>query len=69
MTEIILKVPDELPLPGLIARLNDIIAEEHLKWILFTRSVNELAVDTSDLKAFEDSRAQTWTAKKKDFGW
>jgi len=68
MTEIILKVPDELPLPGLIARLNDIIAEEHLKWILFTKSVNELAVDTSDMKAFEDMRAQIWTTKKKDFG-
>ncbi|MCJ7794851.1 MAG: hypothetical protein MUP10_03320 [Methanoregulaceae archaeon] len=68
MTEIILKVPDELPLPGLIARLNDIIAEEHLKWILFTKSVNELAVDTSDMKAFEDMRAQIWIAKKKDFG-
>ena len=68
MTEITLKVPDELPLPGLIARLNDIIAEEHLKWILFTKSVNELAVDTSDMKAFEDMRAQIWTAKKKDFG-
>jgi hypothetical protein len=35
MTEIVLKVPDDLPLPGLIARLNDLIAEEHLKWMLF----------------------------------
>lgn len=68
MTEIILKVPDDLPLPNLIARLNDIIAEEHLKWMLFTKSVNELAVDTTDMKAFEDLRAQIWTEKKKDFG-
>lgn len=68
MTEIILKVPDDLPLPGIIARLNDIIAEEHLKWMLFTKSVNELAVDTTDMKAFEDLRVQIWAGKKKDFG-
>ena len=68
MIEIILKVPDDLPLPNIIARLNDIIAEEHLKWMLFTKSVNELAVDTTDMRAFEDLRAQIWTGKKKDFG-
>jgi len=34
MTEIVLDVPDDLPLPGLIDRLNNIIAEEHLKWML-----------------------------------
>ena len=68
MTEIILKVPDDLPLPNIIARLNDIIAEEHLKWMLFTKSVNELAVDTTDTKAFEDLRAEIWTGKSKDFG-
>jgi hypothetical protein len=68
MTEIILKVPDDLPLPNIIARLNDIIAEEHLKWMLFTKSVNELAVDTTDMKAFEDLRVQIWAGKKKDFG-
>jgi hypothetical protein len=38
MTEIVLKVPDDMPLPGLIARLNDLIAEEHLKWMLFTKA-------------------------------
>jgi hypothetical protein len=42
MTEIVLKVPDDMPLPGLISRLNDLIAEEHLKWMLFTKSVDEL---------------------------
>ena len=68
MTEIILKVPDDLPLPGIIARLNDIIAEEHLKWMLFTKSVNELAVDTTDTKVFEDLKAEIWTGKSKDFG-
>jgi len=58
MTEIVLKVPDDMPLPGLISRLNDLIAEEHLKWMLFTKSVDELAVDTRDMMAFEDMRAQ-----------
>lgn len=68
MTEIVLKVPDDMPLPGLISRLNDLIAEEHLKWMLFTKSVDELAVDTRDMMAFEDMRAQVWNAKRKDFG-
>ena len=68
MTEIVLKVPDDMPLPGLISRINDLIAEEHLKWMLFTKSAGELEVDTTDMKAFEDMRAQVWIEKRNDFG-
>ena len=68
MTEIVLKVPDDMPLPGLISRLNSLIAEEHLKWMLFTKSVDELAVDTTDMMAFEDMRTRVWNEKRKDFG-
>lgn len=68
MTEIVLKVPDDLPLPGLVARLNDLIAEEHLKWMLFSKSVDVLALDDKDLSAFEIMREQVWSTKK-DSGW
>lgn len=64
MTEIVLKVPDDMPLPGLISRLNDLIAEEHLKWMLFAKSVDELAVDKRDMMAFEDMRAQVWNEEE-----
>ncbi|MFA7304782.1 MAG: hypothetical protein WC015_09785, partial [Methanoregula sp.] len=57
--------PDDLPLPGLIARLNDLVAEEHLKWMLFIKSVDELAVDNKDRAIFEDIRAQTWIETRK----
>lgn len=67
MTEIVLKVPDDLPLPGLIARLNDLIAEEHLKWMLFIKSVDELAVDDDDIAIFENIRVQTWEETRKRF--
>ncbi|MDO9323591.1 MAG: hypothetical protein Q7T80_01400 [Methanoregula sp.] len=67
MTEIVLKVPDDLPLPGLIARLNDLIAEEHLKWMLFTKSVDELAVDNEDMAQLENIRVQTWKETRKKF--
>jgi hypothetical protein len=67
MTEIVLKVPDDLPLPGLIARLNDLIAEEHLKWMLFIKSVDELAVDDDDIAIFENIRVQTWKETRKRF--
>jgi len=68
MTEIVLTVPDDLPLPGLITRLNDLIAEEHLKWMLFIKSVDELAMDNKDIAIFEDIRVQTWTETRKKFG-
>ena len=68
MTEIVLTVPDDLPLPGLITRLNDLVAEEHLKWMLFIKSVDELAVDKKDIAIFQDIRAQTWTETRKKFG-
>lgn len=67
MTEIVLKVPDDLPLPGLIARLNDLIAEEHLKWMLFIKSVDELGVDDEDMVIFENIRVQTWKENRKKF--
>jgi hypothetical protein len=68
MTEIVLKVPDDLPLPGLIARLNDLVAEEHMKWMLFTKSGEVLALDDTDMTAFEDIRGQAWNETKKSFG-
>jgi hypothetical protein len=68
MTEIVLKVPDDLPLPSLIARLNDLIAEEHLKWMLFTKSVDVLALNDRDMTAFEEMRGEAWKGTKKDFG-
>jgi len=52
-------------LPGLIARLNDLIAEEHLKWMLFTKSVDELAVNDDDRAIVETIRVQTWKETRK----
>lgn len=68
MTEIVLNVPDDLPLPGLIARLNDLIAEEHLKWMLFIKSVDELGVDAEDITVLEKIRVQTWNEARKKSG-
>ena len=68
MTEIVLTVPDDLPLPGLVARLNDLIAEEHLKWMLFSKSGDVLAINNEDLATFEKIREQVWTGTKKEFG-
>jgi hypothetical protein len=55
-------------LPGLIERLNTIIAEEHLKWMLFTKSVDVIALDDKDMTAFSGIRDDTWKEKKKLFG-
>ena len=64
----VLDVPDVLPLPGLIERLNTIIAEEHLKWMIFTKSVDVIALDDKDMTAFSGIRDDTWKEKKKLFG-
>jgi hypothetical protein len=68
MTEIVLDVPDDLPLPGLIDRLNTVIAEEHLKWMLFSKSADVIALDEKDMTALEGMRDETWKDKKKLFG-
>ena len=68
MTEIVLDVPDDLPLPGLIERLNTIIAEEHLRWMLFSKSVDVIALDDKDMTSLEGLRDETWKEKKKLFG-
>ncbi|MDD5142505.1 hypothetical protein [Methanoregula sp.] len=68
MTEIVLNVPDDLPLPGLVARLERLIEEEHLKWMLFSKSVDVIALDDKDQAAFEKVREQAWNGTKKEFG-
>ncbi|AGB02830.1 hypothetical protein [Methanoregula formicica] len=68
MTEIVLNVPDDLPLPGLVARLERLIEEEHLKWMLFSKSVDAIALDDKDQAAFEKVREQAWNGTKKEFG-
>jgi len=68
MTESVLKVPDDLPLPGLVVRLNNLIAEENLKWKLSSKSVDVLALDDKDLTEFEMMRDQVGS-RKKDSGW
>jgi len=68
MAEIVVKVPDELPLQGLIARINDLIAEEHLKWMLFSKSTEALALKDEDIRTFQEMRDLAWTEKKKEFG-
>ena len=51
-----------------IERLNNIIAEERLKWMLFTKSVDVIALDDKDTTAFEEMWDETWKEKKKIFG-
>jgi hypothetical protein len=68
MAEIVLTVPDDMPLPRLIEKLNSIIAEEYLKWVLFDRCVSEIGLDDADMIAFEGMRSDIWDRKKSLFG-
>jgi len=52
-------------MPSLIDRLNNIISEEHLKWMLFTKSVDVIALDKKDMTALEGMKDETWNEKKK----
>ena len=47
-------------MPSLIDRLNNIISEEHLKWMLFTKSVDVIALDKKDMTALEGMKDETW---------
>ena len=38
------------------------------KWMLFTKSVDVIALDKKDMAALEGMRDETWNEKKKHFG-
>jgi hypothetical protein len=68
MGEIIVYVPDDMPLEGLKNKINVLIEEEQLRWSLFEKSADYLNLNNEDMEALETVREKVWQDKKAQFG-
>jgi hypothetical protein len=68
MSEIVVTIPDELPIDIIKPRIKEFITEEYLKWKLFDKCVEDLNITSSEFNDFEKIREKVWAEKKNHLG-
>ncbi len=67
MSEITIKVPEEIPLPSLKRKIDELVKEEEMKWALFAKCKEELSLTEEDLDELEKIREELWKETKKRY--
>lgn len=67
MSEITIRVPEEIPLPSLKRKIDELVKEEELKWALFEKCKEELSLTQQDLDELEKIREESWKETKKKY--
>jgi hypothetical protein len=65
MEEIIIKVPQGLPVAYLKKKIEGLVREEELRLSLFERCKDELSLSKDDLEDLEKAREKAWSDTKK----
>lgn len=68
MSEIITQVPKEIPVSSLKRKIDELVKEEEIRWILFEKCVKELSLSEKDLEELEIIREGVWKETKKKYG-
>lgn len=67
MSEITIKIPDNIPVIPLKKKIDELVKEEELKWMLFEKCKEHISLTESDLKDLQAIREKTWQKTKKKF--
>ncbi len=67
MSEITIKVPEEIPLPSIKRKIDELIKEEEMKWALFEKCKEEFSLTEEDLSELEKIREESWKEMKKKY--
>lgn len=67
MSEITIKIPEDIPVTSLKKKINELVKEEELKWMLFEKCKEQISLTESDLDDLEVIRERTWQKTKKKF--
>ncbi|MFB3766608.1 MAG: hypothetical protein ACE14P_15370 [Methanotrichaceae archaeon] len=62
------EVPEGVPLKPLKKKIDELVKEEEVRWVLFERAIEELDLSESDLECLEESRERIWMEEKKKLG-
>lgn len=68
MSEIIIQVPKEIPVSNLKRKIDELIKEEEIRWVLFEKCIEELSLSEKDLEELEIAREEAWKETKKKYG-
>jgi len=68
MAEIKIRVPNNVPSSVLKKRIEEVVREEELKWALFEKAKEEIALTDEDLEELERVREEVWRGIKKKYG-
>ena len=67
MSEITITIPENIPVTSLKKKINELVKEEELKWMLFEKCKEQISLTESDLNDLEVIREKTWQKTKKKF--
>lgn len=67
MSEITVRVPEEIPLPSIKRKIEELIKEEEIKWALFEKGKEKLSLTEEDLSELEKIREESWKEMKKKY--
>jgi hypothetical protein len=65
MSEITIQVPKEIPVSNLKRKIDELIKEEEIRWVLFEKCIEELSLSEKDLEELEIAREEAWKETKK----
>ncbi|MCZ7355949.1 MAG: hypothetical protein O8C66_02695 [Candidatus Methanoperedens sp.] len=68
MSEIIIQVPKEIPVSNLKRKIDELVKEEEIKWVLFEKCIEELSLSEKDMEELEIAREDAWKETKKKYG-
>jgi hypothetical protein len=68
MSEILIQIPKDIPVSSLKRKIDDLIREEEIRWVLFEKCKNELSLGEKELEDLEIIREKAWKETKKKYG-
>jgi hypothetical protein len=67
MSELLIQIPKDIPLSSIKRRIDDLIQEEEIRWVLFEKCKTDLALNEKELEDLEIVREKAWKETKKKF--
>ncbi len=67
MSEITVKIPKDIPSSLLKKKIDELVREEEVKWVLFERCKEELSLEEDELDALDGVREKVWKETKKKY--
>lgn len=68
MSELLIQIPKDIPVSSLKRKIDDLIREEEIRWVLFEKCKKELSLGEKELEVLEIVREKAWKETKKKYG-